>query len=164
MASSAAAANGNAPTLGDLVEAWVTQEFDYEHADEDFFDHLGPSGTKIQVKGTQKWIKNGYKGGDQQWTRGRFKLWEGDHEKLAEEGGLYLLIIYEEVEDADEDEDDINVLAWELVEPPEVDDAVDEWWTVDNIRCSTKGDVQRIRWPTFIDPDDVADCEARRGD
>jgi len=157
--SSVTPENGNAPTLGDLVEKWATERFPFEYADEDFFDHIGQSGTKIQVKGAKAWIKNGYNNGNQSYTRGRWKFYEGDHEQLVENDGVYLLIVYDA--DDPDDLDDLDILAWKIVGPDVVEEAIDEWWDTTDIRCSAKGQTRRLSWLDILEDEKVDDDDVR---
>jgi hypothetical protein len=145
------ASNNGAPKYGDLVETWVTERFDYEHVDEQWYDHVGNWGTKIQVKGTQVWIEDGYRdNGDQRYRRGRFRLWEGDHKKLREDDSVYLFILY------DDEPDCINVVHWEHIHPDDLLGALPSgWWDEENARCAAKGRSARINWPNLIDKEEV---------
>lgn len=143
--------NGRAPTFGDLVEDWVTANFDYEYEDEQFFDHMGENGTPVQVKGTQPTIGNG----NDTVTRGRFRVWERDHEQLVSEGGVYLFVIYDVVTSSD-DGSEIEVLAWEIADPETVEEAIPgEWHDITNPRGG-KGNSTRINWSHLFDPSEVS--------
>lgn len=146
--------NGNAPSIGDTIEDWVTERFGYEHADETYYDHVGRTyGRKIQVKGTQKWIQNGYdKQGDPNRTRGRWRLWENDHAKLKAVDGVYLLILYEEPDATD----DIEVTHWEFVSPEQLEESLPgDWHDVNNFRADSKGRSHRLNWGHILDPEVV---------
>lgn len=145
--SQAVAANGNAPHFGDLVQDWACDRFDMEFHDKSHYDALRPDGTKVEVRGAQVWIQNGYCNGDPTRTRGRFKFWSASHDDLAADDGVYLLIVYETVEN-DDGEDEINVLAFRWVNPATITEVVgDCWYDVrSNPRTATKGDPYRLSW------------------
>lgn len=145
--------NGGAPTLGESIEDWVTERFGYEHTDEQWYDHVGDHGTKIQVKGTQRWIRDGYyDNGNPRRRRGRFRLWEFDHQKLVQNGGVYLLILYEETRHG------IKVNHWQFVKPGRVGDILPgDWHDIDNVRTNSKGRSQRVRWNLLFDEDEVSE-------
>ena len=137
------AANGNAPTWGDLVEDWVGDAFGLEYVDESYYDFLDDDGTKVETKGAQVWINNGYRNGKQQRTRGRFKFWSGSHDELVAEDGDYILVVYEE-----DDDGDINVLAVQRVKAATVTEFVGGCWydVRSNPRVASKGDPYRLSW------------------
>lgn len=140
--------NGGAPTLGDLVEQWVTENFPWTHEDERYYDHIGETGRKVQVKGTQKWISNG---GDER-TRGRWRFWENDHKRLKEDGGVYFLSLYEERADGS-----VQVDEWRIVDPETLEDAFpSDWWDETNTRRERKGRSYRMNWKYVFDPDDLS--------
>jgi hypothetical protein len=153
---SGAAKNGEAPTLGDLVEQWADNRFPWDYHDEWYYDFEGLRDKPIQVKGTQPWIKNGYDDrGNRKYCRGRFKFWRGDHSKLDDHDGVYLLVIYDEVHGGDA----IRVVAWKIIGTSALEDAVGgDWWDVNsNGRTASKGDIYRTSWATFFDDSEVDD-------
>jgi len=145
--------NGDAPHWGEAGEAWACDHYDYEYVDESYYDVLDGD-EKIQVKACCRWVKNGYDSqGNQTRCRGRFKFWSVDHMELAEDDGRYLLIVYERNEDA---EFGIDVVAHDHFDPEEVREVINgEWYSENDIRESSKGDIYRKTWPAFFDKGDL---------
>lgn len=143
--------NHGTPDIGDRIEDWVTEQFGYDHVDAQWYDHRGTNaGRKIQVKGTRPWLKDGYRSdGTQRWCRGRFKVWEKDHQKLYENDGVYLLVLYTE-----QDDGTLDIVHWKFASPEDVTEALpDDWWDVDDCRTGGKGRHARINWSYLIDGD-----------
>lgn len=137
--------NGRAPHFGDRIESWACDVFGMEYVDETAHDSLLEDGTPVQIKGAQLWVGNGYRNGEPQRCRGRIKLWEGDHETLVDEGGLYLIVVYTV------NSDGINVLASDWFEPEDVADVVGgDWYSEGDPRERSKGLVYRTTWPAFF--------------
>lgn len=112
-------ANGEAPSYGDAVEQWVTDNLGHEYVDDGYHDHTHcETGEPIQTKGTQPFIKNGFERGEQQFCRGRFRLWEEDHEELIENDGRYLFVLYRDYEA------EIVVVEHVLIDPEDVEEMV----------------------------------------
>lgn len=142
--------NGDAPTLGDLVEEWACERFDMEYVDEPHYDALDDD-TKVEVKGAQVWIQNGYKNGKPMRTRGRWKFWKASHADLIADDGDYLLVVYEE------DDGDITALAHQRVKAATITEYVgDCWYDVrSNPRTASKGNPYRLSWAKVFDHDEV---------
>lgn len=150
--------NGNAPTYGDLVEEWACTVFGLDYHDETYYDAVTTQGVDVQIKGCKQWVGNGYYAdGTERRCRGRFKFFEGDHDTLAEEGGVYLLIVYEDDGD-DEDDESIDPVAYGFFTPDAVEEVVDgDWYSEGDRRERKKGLVYRTTWNSFFDPEVVDD-------
>jgi hypothetical protein len=143
--------NGSAPDYGDMVEQWACRQFGWEHADETWYDHRGTEvGRPMQTKGAMVGFLNGTQNGKQLYNRGRFRLWEDDHESLVENDGAYLFVVYRE------DEGNIDVEAWKILSPADVEDAVD-WYDGQRSSVRSKGRSTRLGWYKIFDEDEVDD-------
>lgn len=144
------AANGNAPKYGDLVEDWACDALYLDYVDETHYDAVTLDGVRVQIKGAMRWVDNGTsRTGGQARCRGRFKFYEGDHEALVEDDGIYLLVVYED------DDDGIDVKRCGYATPEKVEEVVDGGWYSENDRRErSKGLIYRTTWNSFLEVDD----------
>jgi len=149
--------NGDAPTIGDLIELWACDRFDMRHDDEAHYDGyrrlLTEDGTEVEIKATAQWIQNGYRSNEEpRRTRGRWKIWRKSHNELQENDGVYLFVIYEET-----DNDSLNVIHWLWMTPDRLLEITgDSWWDVNsNPRTHSKGAVYRFSWTKLVDKDQL---------
>lgn len=151
--------NGCAPLLGDCVEAWAVDRLDLELFDKSWFDHRDKNAIPIQTKGTQPWIRNGHHpDGTRSYTRGRWRLWEHDHQNLVENDGDYLWVLYTEDIDDAEPTAHINVV-WYKREPAAGITHLLDW---NDTRRGDKGRSCRLPWREIVSIDDHNEVDAHR--
>lgn len=144
------AANGNAPQYGEMVEEWACDALFLSYEDETHYDAENHNGRLVQIKGARHWVNNGYnRQGEQARCRGRFKFFEGDHERLKEDDGIYLLVVYEK-----DGGGGINVVEAAYYTPEKVGEIIDgDWYSEGDIREASKGLVYRTTWSSFLEVD-----------
>lgn len=147
--SRAHSGNGDCHEWGAAVEMWVCGKYGFDYVDETHHDAVTAGGKPIQIKGCRKWVSNG----PDSRCRGRAKFWEKDHEYLRDEGGMYLLVVYEQ----DHDEMyDIDVQKAQLFTAERIHNLIEDgWYTENDPREAKKGQVYRTTWADYFDPEDL---------
>lgn len=142
--------NGHAPSYGDLVEEWACDNLFLERESETHYDAVMANGTRVQIKGAMRWVKNGHQpNGERRRCRGRFKLWENDHEALTEDDGLYLLVVYED------DDGDIEPVTAAFFTPEQIEETVEgDWYSEGDPRERSKGMIYRTVWTSFFEQEE----------
>lgn len=118
--------------VGDTTEAIARDRLDLSDRDtdrwsEEYHDATDPRRSiPVEVKAGKVRYANGNVGG--------FRLWKGQHEKLKDAGGYYVLVAH----DGDPDEPE-RVRA---VDPEYLDEFITDWWPVDH---RSKGETEETR-------------------
>lgn len=131
-----------AKRVGEQIEAVVIERRGFEAVDReavDAPDAVANDGTPVEVKACKRRISNG--SGE---TAGRWYLRRRAHEALLEEGGDYLLVVYDEADGS------LEVLDEQLV-PADVVDAIVSAGSWSRVRSRGEETVAKLRHSVVSD-------------
>ena len=148
--------NGQAPTMGELVEEWMEDRFPIRLVDSKYYDArlttdtgLAREGAPVQIKGTQERVKNGYdRNGNQKYTSGRLTAWRNELLELLADGGVYLIGLYHPDRDP-KSEDFVTRSRW--IRPEDFGEELEDHWT--NGHRESKGQKGRVPWTKVLGGD-----------
>ena len=122
--------------IGQQIEHHLADALGFERVDANAFDLRGTSGTRIQVKGAMRRLRC-------EKRRGRLTFWEDPLRELLENGGVYLIVVY--------DPDPLTVHYLEGRSPPEIQTLLEGRW--ERVDHRNKGRRARRPWSKVVDID-----------
>lgn len=151
--------NGAAPEYGEAVERAICDLEDLDYVDGAHADGRRDDGSRIQIKGTQRFVSNG--GGKR--ARGRFAVWSetlttflfDNESSYGSATSEYVLAVYDadefdpHVDDPEEVDPEAFIEGYVVASPTVVGEAVDDSWQ--EAHRPAKGERGRIRWNTIED-------------
>jgi hypothetical protein len=150
------ATNGNAPAYGEAVERAICKAYDLAYRDNHHADARTDDGRMVQIKGVQRWVKNGCN----ERTRGQITVWSETLLSLLDQDGVYVLAIYDpEAHDLDDDPEDADPDALlehvEWVDPRKVGAVARDYFAP--AHRPSKGERAQFSWAKVLTTDSHTD-------